>query len=170
MQNSKNSKVVWLIPTLLMLAAILLDRIFGNLFDKVFPIVQQAIDYKTLLQVTLLLLVLLVSLYFHSRQSVANSRTVKQTKRNLIAIEDLKQSRIALLENLASDEKALLKQCIENDSKSIRRGINDGVSMALRNKGILELSVPQIGIDYMWTYIVSEWPWELLKKSPKCLK
>jgi hypothetical protein len=63
--NTKYNKVVWLIPTLLVLAGTIFDNIYTKLINHVAGYLSPRVDYTTLLQITLLLLVLLVSYYLH---------------------------------------------------------------------------------------------------------
>lgn len=82
--------------------------------------------------------------------------------------EQIEEHRLALLKNLAADEKKLLRQFLDANKRTMTFGIFDPVANGLTTQGILVLSNNYP--DFQANYMVSDWAWKKLKENPKLLR
>ena len=171
--NAKRRTVgIWL-PTLLWLAATIADQFFSKLLDKFAEFLSPTIEYTTLLQIALLLLVLLVSLYIHHRNyinALNTSDVIVQSPKNVAprSQRDVLEHQKELLANLASDEKYLLSKYMDQDVKSLEFHPGHSTANGLKQKGILSMPSQMMNM-FSASYTLNDWAWKLLKNNPQYL-
>lgn len=166
MSSKTSSSLKALLPILAVLIPILLDRVFSWISDQFFKKLGQAIGYKTLLTLILLLLASLAALWIHFRTQVDSKPQAPSNKR---PDKETNEIRERMLNNLSKEEKEFLKTYLDKDSKTQYRHFQDGVSAGLAVKGVL-FSPTTMMYDNKIAYNIHEWAWEHLKKHPHLLK
>ena len=165
-----------LISLTLIFISILAANIFNLITDKVFNTVGLAISYKRLLQIILLLLsvITLVILYFKKKifKMADNVNTEsKKFDRGEPTQKKINEAYKYLLSNLSKDEKRILKEYIDKDTKTNYYSKFDGVVGGLEKSKVLYVSsnLGQ-GPGAMFPFNIQPWAWEMLKKNPKYLE
>jgi len=174
----KESKTLYsiLISLTLIFISILVANILNLITNKVFDAIGSAISYKGLLQIILLLLsvITLVILYFKKKNFKTANKINTESKsidRGEPTQKEINEAYEYLLSNLSKDEKKILKEYIDKDTKTNYYSKFDGVVGGLEKSKILYISSELgQGPNAMFPFNIQPWAWEMLKKNPKYLE
>ena len=180
MENDKRNIVITIILGLIFL---IISSILSDITKDVYSFVGEFITYKWLINIILILILCIILIAYHNRSSskreikkilddqnmFAESKITKEEKEpDLVEIE---LSNKRLLANLSKDEKELLREYIDNDTKTRNFSIRNGIAMGLKSYNVLYISSNITrGLKLMFPFNIQPWAWEMLKKNPKYLK
>lgn len=175
----KENKILYgiLISLTMIFISIFAANIINLITDEVFINVGSAISYRGLLQIILLLLsiITLIILYFKkSYFKIVDNVSTKSQKFNDVkepTKKEINEVYKYLLSNLSKDEKSILKEYIDKDTKTNYYSKFSGVVGGLEKSKILYISsnIGQ-GPGAMFPFNIQLWAWEMLKKNPKYLE
>ncbi len=180
MENEKRNIVIGIIPGLIFL---IISSILNDITKDVYSFVGEFITYKWLINIILILVLCIILIAYHNRNSskrdikkildeqnmFAESKITKEEKE--LDLVEIELSNKRLLANLSNDEKELLREYIENDTKTRDFSIQNGIAMGLKSYNVLYISsnIPR-GLKLMVPFNIKPWAREMLKENPKYLK
>lgn len=180
MQNEKRNIVISIIIGFFFL---IISSLLTNITDDIYSSVGKIISYKWLINLILILLLSLILIIYHYRNSskkvmdeilnnqkgFAESTIPKEDKE--LDPKEIEENHKYLLENLSKDEKELLREYIDNDTKTRDFSIRNGIARGLQSCKILYISSNiSRGPKFIFPFNIQPWAWEMLKKNPKYLK
>lgn len=180
MENEKRNIFISIILGLIL---IIISSSLGDITNDVYSFVGEFITYKWLINVLLILVLGILLIIYHYRnyskrggkEILDNQNTFSESK-ILKEEKELDQVQIQfrnkrILANLSKDEKELLREYINNDTKTRTFSIQNGTAMGLKAYNVLYMSSNITrGRSLMFPFNIETWAWEMLKENPKYLK
>ena len=180
MQNEKRNIVISIILGFIFL---FVSSLLIDITNEIYSSIGKFITYKWLINFILILLLSLILIIYHYRnttnrgageilknQRMFTESTVTKEEEEL-SPKETEETNKYLLENLSKDEKELLREYIDNDTKTRNFSYRNGVAMGLKSCNILFISSNlSRGPRLMFPFNIQPWAWEMLKRNPKYLK
>ena len=180
MRNEKRNIVIGIILGLILL---IISGLLDEITNEVYSSVGELITYKWLINIILILILCIILIIYHYRnsakreikeilesQKVLTDSTIPKEEEELDP-KEIEETYKYILENLSKDEKELLREFMDNDTKTRSFSLRDGVAMGLKSYNVLYISSNYTrGLKLMFPFNIQPWAWEMLKKNPKYLK
>jgi hypothetical protein len=152
---------------------LLLPNLFGWLDEELIRTIEGFVGYGMLLSLLSILLLVIayqrLSYHLTNRDNSSAKASTEQSQADETDEEALRKSFEKHLHQLSPDEKALLKQFIDGNTKTKRLDLTHSTAMGLASRGILYRPVPQVTAYGLVTYALQHWAWEYLKKNSNLL-
>lgn len=147
-----------------------LSYTLSQIGDSTYNKIEQLINYKWLLICSLILILILTYLLLSNPNFKNKSKLKKNSDVDLIQSKDILPEQKYILENLAADEKVILKSYFDENVSSLQFSIQDGVVMGLKNKMVLNMPTKFArGKSMMISFNMQPWAKEYLMKHPELL-
>lgn len=173
--ESNKPHLGYIVALILMFASLFLANIFNVIPDDLYTRLGSAISYKVLINFVffLLALIALIFVYYKNVRKEQNntiSENIDSARKVELTKKEIDENYKFLLSNLSKEEKAILSEYIDNDTKTNYYNINDGVIGGLVSTQILYRSTNISQMGSVFSYNIQPWAWEMLRKNPKYLK
>jgi cytoskeletal protein RodZ len=154
-----------------------------DITNEVYSSVGKLITYKWLINIILILILGIILIIYHYRnsakreikeilesQKVLTDSTIPKEEEELDP-KEIEETYKYILKNLSKDEKELLREFMDNDTKTRSFSLRNGVAMGLKSYNVLYISSNITrGLKLMVPFNIQPWAWEMLKENPKYLK
>lgn len=178
MEKEKINIIIALITGVIL---IIISSFYVSLTDEVYLYIGKYIGYKWLINIILLLVLIIFLIKYYYKKTYHSSIEKELSKINLsenqneiekeLSPKEVEETYKYILKNLSREEKELLKEYIDNDTKTRRFSINNGVAMGLKSMNVLYISSNISRSPAMkFPFNLQPWAWEMLKENPKYLK
>lgn len=182
MQSLRILRISLLLTFLTTLIGILIANLMSWLPHNFYDNVGNAIGYKWLLTIGLILSLSLIFSIIYYRFKIQHLSLIMNKPLEVESINkpisvasekinerELLKEKKKILKNLADGEKELLRKMLNENKRSDRFSIFNNTVNGLVAIGILFQSSPHI-VRYQSTFTISDWAWEMLKEDKAYLK
>ena len=172
-----------IIALIIGLILIILSSFFTSITDSIYLAIGEFITFKWLINIIFLLVLLIFLINYYYKKTIYSSlgkeiikinsskSNIKKEIENNLSQSDIEETNKYILRQLSTEEKLLLKEYIDNDTKTMKFSIRDGVAMGLISVNVLYISSKfGRGLKAIFPFNLQPWAWEMLKKNPKYLK